>query len=125
MPRAVVTGGSGKAGEFICCELLANGWQVVNADVAAPGSRTHYDGSTIAPRHAGRTEFIQVDITDMGQLVSATSGADAIIHMAAYPSPGPPPEHAVFETNVMAVWNVLEVRPAAVGRNSCRILACT
>ena len=37
-----------------------------------------------------------------------TADADAIVHMAAYPSPGPVTEDIVFRTNVMNNWNILE-----------------
>ena len=94
--RAVVTGGSGRAGEYICCELLAHGWEVCNADRVPPGQ-----GSKGGTRAVG-AEYREVDMEDLGQVASVTAGADAIIHMAAYPSPQPPPENVVFQTNVMA-----------------------
>ena len=37
-----------------------------------------------------------------------TADADAIVHMAAYPSPDPVTEDIVFRTNVMNNWNILE-----------------
>ena len=96
MPRACVTGGSGRAGEYICCELLAHGWEVVNADREPPGWR----GS--GEYRASAAEYKQVDMEDLGQVVSVSAGCDAIIHMAAYPSPGPVTENVVFQTNVRA-----------------------
>ena len=91
-----MTGGSGRAGEYICCELLAHGWEVCNADRVPPGQ-----GSKGGTRAVG-AEFREVNMEDLGQVASVTAGADAIIHMAAYPSPQPPPENVVFQTNVMA-----------------------
>jgi UDP-glucose 4-epimerase len=50
----------------------------------------------------------KVNCEDLGEVVSVTAGADAIVHMAAYPSPGPVTENIVFRTNTMNNWNVLE-----------------
>ena len=50
----------------------------------------------------------KVNCEDLGEVVSVTAGADAIVHMAAYPSPGPVTENIVFRTNTMDNWNVLE-----------------
>ena len=39
--KVIVTGGSGRAGEYIISELAANGYEVYNADAVAPVSYTH------------------------------------------------------------------------------------
>ena len=132
-PRVAVMGGSGKAGEYICCELvrnflpslqrpvpphphtptslpqLARGYEVLNCDKEPPAARSRtYDDTATPAFRATAAEYKQVNVEDLGEVVSVTAGADAIVHMAAYPSPDPVTENIVFRTNIMNNWNVLE-----------------
>ena len=67
--KIVITGGSGRAGQYIIPELVAHGYDVVNADVTrGPDQGAHW---------------YKTEATDLGAVVAATKGADAIIHMAA------------------------------------------
>jgi len=96
--KVVVTGGSGRAGEYIIAELAANGYDVYNADFAPPRP-----GSA-----SNAAQFWRIDVTDYGEVLNALTGADAVIHMAAIPAPNMDPEHKLFRINMMANWNVLE-----------------
>jgi UDP-glucose 4-epimerase len=96
--KVVVTGGSGRAGEYIIAELAANGYDVYNADSAPPRP-----GSA-----SNAAQFWRIDVTDYGEVLNALTGADAVIHMAAIPAPNMDPEHKLFRINMMANWNVLE-----------------
>jgi len=96
--KVVVTGGSGRAGEYIIAELAANGYDVYNADFAPPRA-----GSA-----SNTAQFWRIDVTDYGEVLNALTGADAVIHMAAIPAPNMDPEHKLFRINMMANWNVLE-----------------
>jgi UDP-glucose 4-epimerase len=96
--RIVVTGGSGRAGEYIIAELVVRGHQVVNADLLPPKSGPE----------AGPALFWRVDVTDYGDVVNALTGADAVIHMAAIAAPNHMPEHQLFRINMLSNWNVLE-----------------
>eukprot|EP01046_Picozoa_sp_COSAG06_P018426 COSAG06_NODE_1283_length_10013_cov_81.204156_8_plen_173_part_00 len=79
------------------------------ADRVAPDEQSRTYGNGPGPKYrAAAVEFKQVDVTDLGQVASVTADADAIVHMAAYPFPGPVTEDIVFRTNVMNNWNVLE-----------------
>ncbi|MFL5801838.1 MAG: NAD-dependent epimerase/dehydratase family protein [Roseiflexaceae bacterium] len=91
--RIVVTGGSGHIGRTIVGELLDHGHQVINAD--------RQPGAGVAPLRL-------IDMEDLGQLVSVLDGCDAVVHAAAIPRPGSFPDHVVFRTNMMALFNVLE-----------------
>ncbi len=51
---------------------------------------------------------MKTDCTDLGEVVAALKGAEAVIHMAAIPSPVRDPEHEVFRVNMLSNWNVLE-----------------
>ena len=74
MKKIVVTGGSGKAGRAVMRDLLEHGYEALNVD-------------RMPPRQAfGR--FQQADLTDLGQTFECLQGADAVVHLAAIPSPG-------------------------------------
>jgi nucleoside-diphosphate-sugar epimerase len=96
--RVVVTGGGGHIGRAIVDELLGQGHQVINVD-RQPG--------------VGAAPLRLADMEDLGQAVSALAGCDAVVHAAAIPRPGAIPDHVVFRTNMMTLFNVLE---------SCRML---
>src|SRR5690348_15499201 len=83
--RVVVTGAAGKLGRAVVAHLRAVGVDVLAVD--RDGGRD--------PR-AVEGEFLQVDLTDYGQVLEAfTGGADehaggvgAVVHLAAVPAPG-------------------------------------
>jgi nucleoside-diphosphate-sugar epimerase len=92
MKSIVVTGGSGRAGRAVIPELREAGYEVRNVDQK--------------PAESGR--LYRADVADLGQTVAALQGADAVVHLAAIPSPGGYPHSVVFGLNVMSTWNVLE-----------------
>jgi UDP-glucose 4-epimerase len=92
MKSIVVTGGSGRAGTYVVADLREAGYEVRNVD----------------QRRAEGMRVFEADVTDLGQTISALRGADAVVHLAAIPSPGRHPESVVFGVNVMSTWNVLE-----------------
>jgi nucleoside-diphosphate-sugar epimerase len=108
--RVVVTGGSGKLGRAVVRHLAESGWHVVNVD-RTPST------DPIAP-------FVQVDLTDYGQAVSALSavddrydGVDAVVHLAAIPAPGLAPNPVIYANNVTASYNVFAAARQAGIRN--------
>src|SRR5260221_9384288 len=90
--RVLVTGGSGKVGKWVIDDLLAHGYLVTNAD----------------RQKADNVQTIDVDLRDMGHTYAAMAGVDAIVHLAAIPSPQGHPPEVVFQTNVMSTFNVLQ-----------------
>ena len=94
----VVTGGSGKAGRAVVRDLLEHGHTVLNVDL-------------VPPREHGAT-FLPADLTDFGQTLEALSGAgvapgiEAVVHLAALPSPTVATPDVVFRTNVMSTHTV-------------------
>jgi nucleoside-diphosphate-sugar epimerase len=94
----VVTGSSGKVGSAAVHALKAAGHRVTCLDLIAPA-----DG----PR------TVRVDCTDFGAVMAALSGIDAVggrpdavVHLAGIPAPGLTTDHAAFDTNVSATYNV-------------------
>ncbi|WP_211230341.1 NAD-dependent epimerase/dehydratase family protein [Inquilinus limosus] len=90
-----LTGGSGRIGRAIAAAALRRGHRVVSIDRAAPAE----------PQENLR--FVQADIGDYDALVDAFRGCDALIHMAAIPSPGHHPDHIVHNNNVVGSYNAL------------------
>jgi nucleoside-diphosphate-sugar epimerase len=106
MTRVAVTGGSGKLGRACVRDLVENGYEVVNLD-RAPSP------DDLAP-------FINIDLTDHGQVVSALTGVDdrydrldAVVHLAAIPAPGLRPNSAIFHNNMLSTYNVFAAAKTA------------
>jgi nucleoside-diphosphate-sugar epimerase len=103
MANIVVTGGSGKAGRAVVRDLLEHGHQVVNVDRVPSAESSSPDSP--AP-------FLPADLTDFGQALEALSGAEvlpgieAVVHLAAIPSPVHATPDAVFRTNITSTHAV-------------------
>lgn len=96
--KVVVTGGLGKAGKWVVDELLGSDGERHRVTVfdQQPGP----DGGPI--------RYVSGSVTDLGQVVSALAGCDAIIHLAAVPRPGFCANEITFGTNVLGTFNVHE-----------------
>jgi nucleoside-diphosphate-sugar epimerase len=99
MARVAVTGGSGKLGRAVVAHLVDHGWDVVTLD------RKRADPQ--------RGDFVQVELTDFGQVVDALSAVDdryrrldAVVHLGAIPAPGLSPNAATFSNNMTSTYNV-------------------
>jgi nucleoside-diphosphate-sugar epimerase len=95
--RIALTGSSGKLGTVVARELRAAGYDVIGIDVVG----------TRGP------DFVQVDLTDYGQVVDALAavndrhdGFDAVVHLGAIPAPGIRSDVATFHNNMNATFNV-------------------
>lgn len=108
--RIALTGSSGKLGTVVLRELRDAGHDVVGLDV-------------VGARGPG---FLQVDLTDYGQVVDALTGVhgdsggfDAVVHLAAIPAPGIRSDIATFRNNMLTTFDVFW---AAVGLGIRRIV---
>ena len=98
--RIALTGSTGKLGTVVARELREAGHDVVGMDLV--GERG--------------PSFVQVDLTDYGQVIDAFagvgergqsgSGLDAVVHLAAIPAPGIRSDVATFHNNMAATFNV-------------------
>ena len=95
--RIALTGSSGKLGRVVARELRAGGYDVIGMDVAG----------------ARGPDFVQVDLTDYGQVIDAFTsvgdrheGIDAVVHLGAIPAPGIRSDVATFHNNMPATFNV-------------------
>lgn len=90
--KVLVTGSDGHIGQFTVEELQSNGYQVTPADKF--------------PKRNWGTQI--VDFEDLGQVVGVMHGHDAVIHLAAIPTPTRHTADVVFRNNVISTFNVLE-----------------
>jgi nucleoside-diphosphate-sugar epimerase len=90
--RIVVTGGSGKAGRWVVRHLRDRGHDVLNVDV-------RHDGSDFGL-------CALADLADPGQAFELTTGADAIVHLAAIPAPELRSPAETFRINALSTYNV-------------------
>ncbi|MEZ3155768.1 NAD(P)-dependent oxidoreductase [Microbacterium sp. BWR-S6Y] len=94
--RIALTGSSGKLGTVVARELRA-GHDVIGLDVRGD-------------RGPG---FVQVELTDYGQVIDALAGVndqhqgfDAVVHLGAIPAPGIRSDVATFHNNMTSTFNV-------------------
>ena len=115
--RIAVTGGRGRIGHAITEGALAKGHSVVNIDRVALDERPA-EGELRPPLPDGEVRYLSVDVANYDDLLAAFAGCDAVIHMAAIPSPFRHPDHVVHNNNVVGSYNALR---AAVERGIMRI----
>jgi nucleoside-diphosphate-sugar epimerase len=106
--RIAVTGGSGKLGRSVVTYLREAGHEVVNLD-------------RIGKRGP---DFVQVDLTNYGQVVDALSSVDdrydsidALVHLAAIPAPGLHTDIETFTNNMLSSFNVFKAASRAGIKN--------
>jgi len=96
--RVVVTGGTGRAGQWVVRELAGAGHDIVNVDLA-PRPDLKLPG-----------EFCRVDLTDAGRVYDALFQyrPDGICHLAANPAPSGQAQIDVFDNNVLSAYNLMQ-----------------
>jgi nucleoside-diphosphate-sugar epimerase len=103
MAKIAVTGGSGKAGRAVVRDLLEHGHEVLNID-RVPSAESSTPDSPVP--------FLFADMTDFGQTLEALSGGDrlpgvqAVVHLAAIPSPVHATSDLIFRTNITSTYTV-------------------
>ena len=91
--RAVVTGGAGFVGAWLCRELLADGWSVLAIDNFVTGTRAAVDGLSDHPAFG----FLDADVTEPFVLDETV---DLVMHLA---SPASPVDYAALPVETMLV----------------------
>ena len=95
--KIAITGAAGRIGTAIAAKALEQGHSVVSIDRVAPTNRSESE----------HEHFAIADIVDYDALLSAFAGCDALIHMAAIPTPFGHPDHVVHNNNVVGSYNAL------------------
>jgi nucleoside-diphosphate-sugar epimerase len=90
----LVTGGSGRLGQFAIRELMEHGHAVVNAD----------------RRQAGNADVpcVETDLSDVGQVAALLRDCDALVHLGAIPAPWRHADEVVFTNNTNATYAMLQ-----------------
>ncbi|PSQ01384.1 NAD(P)-dependent oxidoreductase [Halobacteriales archaeon QS_5_70_17] len=101
-----VTGGNGTLGRAVVARLNEAGYRTVNL------SRGKSDA-------AEADGYLRTDLLDAGEVYGslARSGADAVAHLGALPTPERTPGHVTFRSNALGAYHVLEAA-AALGVGS-------
>lgn len=97
--KVLVTGARGKVGRAAVEALLDHGHDVVATDLMRPSFERK--GQREVP-------YVMADLTDAGDAFAVARGFDAVVHCAAIPEPTGNPPHVVFQTNIMATFNMIE-----------------
>jgi nucleoside-diphosphate-sugar epimerase len=90
--KIVITGSKGGIGSATVEYAKSQGANVLGVDITGAGNLSDY---------------INADMTDLGQVYDVLHGADAVIHLAAIPDPRLFPAAKTFMTNVGSTYNVL------------------
>lgn len=93
MKKVVVTGGSGRLGQFVIRELLAHSYEVLSLD-------------RVPPREKLCMAWL-ADLRQAGDLFEALREAYGVVHLGAYQAPNLAPDGETFSNNVSATYNVL------------------
>lgn len=96
--RVVVTGGTGRAGQWVVRNLAEAGHEVMNLDVAD------------RPDLELPGEFCRVDLTNAGKVYDALFQfrPEGICHLAANPAPSGQAQIDVFDNNVVSAHNLMQ-----------------
>lgn len=93
MKKVVVTGGSGRLGQFVIRELLARGYEVLSLDRVPPREK-------LCPSWLA-------DLRHSGDLFEALKDAHGVVHLGAYQAPNLAPDAETLSNNVTSTYNVL------------------
>ena len=85
--RIWVSGARGKLGSEVCRQLVAEGYEVVEADLVGPGA---------------------VDLSDRAAVARSLRGVEAIVHCAGIASPENITPVRLLEANALTTFNALE-----------------
>jgi nucleoside-diphosphate-sugar epimerase len=95
--RVLVTGGSGRIGAATVAELRDHGYEVVSVDRRRPTGP--------AP---GGVRYVEAELADVGHMLGAMAGCEAVVHLGAIPAPNGHPDEHVFANNVLGTFAVLQ-----------------
>ncbi len=106
--KIALTGGRGKIGRAVAEMALAQGHSVVSID------------RTPNERNQPQLLSVRADMTHYADVENAFRGCDAVIHLAAIPTPHRAPQYAVHNNNVVSSYNALYAAAALGIRRVCQ-----
>lgn len=107
--RVLVTGAAGRVGSAVVPHLAEHGHEVCALDNRPIAPEVRREGVSV----------LYADITDALAMLNVGAGYDAIIHAAAYPSPGRFTTAELLRVNVIGTQNMLD---AAVANGLSRVI---
>lgn len=110
LPTIAVTGGTGRIGRAVTAMALERGHTVISIDRALPPDTVDHPNLS----------FREVDVTDHAEFKAAIRGAEALIHLAAIPSPNRHPADVVHNNNVVGSYNALIIAAELGIRRVCQ-----
>jgi nucleoside-diphosphate-sugar epimerase len=90
--KVAITGGAGRLGRHVAAALFET-----------------CELTIVDKHHDVGNERASIDVLDREMLATALTGQHAIIHLAAIDASINASEHAFYESNTLAAWNVLEL----------------
>lgn len=110
--KIAITGAGGHLGRAVVRAAIEQGHAVVGLDRQAPDDDPglHDDASF---------QSQTVDLTDYEATLHAIDGCDALVHLAAVPSPIGVPAHEVHNNNVVSSYNAVDAALASGIRRIC------
>ena len=114
--RVLVTGGTGSVGRATVPRLVTSGHELL---VVGRRPEMEVEGA----------RYAACDVTDYEAVCDAVRGCDAIVHLAAIPTPGSAPGQEVFRANAQGTYHVYEAAARAgirrvVQASSINALGC-
>jgi nucleoside-diphosphate-sugar epimerase len=98
--KVMVTGAAGRLGRWVVDDFLAQGWQVIAVD------RVPIPAVDAATRSGA--EFHLAGLKDVASLAELIQGCQAVVHLAAIPTPTLGSREEVFVNNTQSTFAVLE-----------------
>jgi nucleoside-diphosphate-sugar epimerase len=92
--KVLITGGAGKVGQWVVRELLNSKDYEITVLDRTPGPER------------GPVKYLVGDVQDLGQVMEAVAGAEAVIHLAAIHNPNIATTTVTYQTNVVGTFNV-------------------
>lgn len=103
--KVAVTGAAGRLGRWVVDNFLAQGWQVLALD------RIPVPTNDVVSRPGA--EFRLSELRDAASLAGLFEGCDAVVHLAAIPTPAQGTREEVFCNNTHTAFSVLEAASQA------------
>lgn len=97
--KIAVTGGNGRFGRVVVKYLAQGDHTVLNID--------RVESETSPTNDHQHVRFVGLDLSDLAALTRALDGCDAVVHLAAIPSPINFPAPDVYVNNTVTSYNVL------------------
>ncbi|MBN1864941.1 MAG: NAD(P)-dependent oxidoreductase [Victivallales bacterium] len=91
-----VTGGTGRIGRHVVKGLADHGFKLTSLDRSIP--KEHVEG----------VNYVFGDINDFNLVMDHIKGADAVVHLAALPSPGLGSTREIMNINVLGAFKVFQ-----------------